>query len=193
MDTPKAGQQPQKRVEETLKKPAVRAAIALGAVILLVVVIVLISSGGESSGGESGGAEIVSADALREDVAGGEAPVYWAGERRGTEIELSQPGGGRTFVRYLSGGAEAGDPHPNFLTVGTYAVANPVSALRKLGKRPGGVVGSAPGHAIVYFNKVEPHSVFLAYPGVEVEIEVYDPDFTHALQLVNSGQIVAVG
>jgi hypothetical protein len=193
MERSKAGNEALKATSDALKRPPVRVAVILGAVVLLVLAIVLISSGGESSGGEPGEAEIVSVESLQDAVSGGETPVYWAGERKGTEIELSRPGDGRTYVRYLSGGAEAGDPRPNFLTVGTYAVANPISALRKLGRQPGGVVGSAPGHATVYFSKVDPHSVFLAYPGVAVEIEVYDPDFTRALRLVNSGQIVAVG
>lgn len=186
-DSAKAGR-------EALKRPGVRAALALGAVVVLVVVIVLIASGGESGGGgESGEAKVVSAEALREEVSSAGTPVYWAGEQPGSELELSQPGGERTYVRYLTGGAKAGDPRPIFLTVGTYAQAKPVAALRRQGMQPGGVVGSAPGHATVYFNRDDPHSVYLAYPGVPVEIEVYDPSFKRALRLVDSGQIVAAG
>jgi len=193
MEKPKSSDRALKASREALKRPAVRAAIALGAVVVLVLVIVLISSSGGSSESEPGAAEIVSIEALREAVAGGQTPVYWAGEQKGTELELSQPGEGRTFVRYLNEGAEAGDPRPNFLTVGTYALAHAVSTLRRQGRQPGGVIGSAPGHATVYFSKKDPHSVYLAYPGIEVEIEVYDPNFTRALRLVDSGQIVAVG
>jgi hypothetical protein len=96
-------------------------------------------------------------------------------------------------VRYLTDGAEAGDPQANFLTVGTYDDPDAVAALRRQGGEPGGVLAKAPGGATVYFERTKPRSVYLAYPGVDVQIEVYDPDFERALQLVNSGQIVSAG
>jgi hypothetical protein len=168
-------------------------ALALVGVAVVLLVAWLASGDSDSSKSGSGEAEIVSVESLRDAVAGQGTPVYWAGEQKGAEVELSQPGEGRTYLRYLTGGAEAGDPRANFLTVGTYAHANPVAALQRQGQQPGGVVGTAPGHATVYFNQKQPHSVYLAYPGVDVEIEVYDPNFTRALQLVNSGQIVPAG
>lgn len=168
-------------------------ALALVGIAAILLVVWLVSGDDDSSKGDSGEAEIVSTDSLEDAVSGGEAPVYWAGEQQGTEIELSQPEEGRTYVRYLTGDAEAGDPRADFLTVGTYANPDPVAALRRQGKEPGGVIGSAPGKAVVYFNRKQPRSVYLAYPGVDVEIEVFDPNFTRALQLVNSGQIVPVG
>jgi hypothetical protein len=168
-------------------------AIAAAALIVVAVVLLVTSGGDDSSPDEPGAPEIVSVDTLREAVSGQEPPVYWAGEEKGTEVELSRPEEGRTYVRYLAGGAEAGDERADFLTVGTYALANPVAVLKKQGKEPGGVIATAPGKATVYFNRNQPHSVYLAYPGVEAQIEVYDPSFTRALQLVNSGQIVPVG
>ncbi len=152
----------------------------------------LTACGGDSQK-SSGGAEVVTADSLRAAVAAQAMPVYWAGERQDTELELSHEGGDRTYVRYLTGGADAGDRRPNFLTVGTYAQANPVAALRQQGGKAGAELSRAPGNATVYFNRAHPGSVYLAYPGIPVEIEVYDPNFKRALQLVNSGQIVAVG
>jgi hypothetical protein len=168
-------------------------ALALVGVAAVLLVVWLVSGDDDSSTSNSGEPEIVSTESLEDAVAGESTPVYWAGEQPGTEIELSQPGEGRTYVRYLTGDAEAGDPRADFLTVGTYAHADPVAALRRQGREPGGVIGTAPGRAVVYFSRNEPKSVYLAYPGVDVEIEVFDPNFTHALQLVNSGQIVPVG
>jgi hypothetical protein len=163
------------------------------AAVLVVAFFLLLVLGGDDSKSEPGAPEIVSADSLRGDVSGQDPPVYWAGEQLGTELELSQPEQGRTYVRYLTGGAEAGDSRADFLTVGTYVQANPVAALRRQGSQPGGVISSAPGNATVYFDRRQPHSVYVAYPGVEVEVEVYDPSFTRALQLVNSGQVVPIG
>jgi hypothetical protein len=96
-------------------------------------------------------------------------------------------------VRYLTDGAEAGDPKPDYLTVGTYASESPIAELRRQGKEPEGVLGTAPGGAVVYFNRSQPLSVYVAFPGVDAQIEVYDPRFRQALQLVNAGQIVPVG
>lgn len=181
-----------------LKKSHAEIALAAVGLVAVAVILVLLLGGDDSekssdSAKSSNGAEIVSADALQDAAAQQATPVYWAGEQRGTELELSQPSKGRTYVRYLTDGAEAGNQRPDFLTVSTYAQANAVTALRSQGKEPGGVIGTAPGNATVYFSQTNPQSVYLAYPGVPVEIEVYDPSFRRALQLVNSGQIVAVG
>jgi hypothetical protein len=167
---------------------------ALLALILAALVVVLALVGGDSSDDSSGGAaEIVTVDSLREAAEDGATPIYWAGPQGGGELELSRPDASRTYVRYLTGGAKAGDPTSDFLTVATYAHDEPVAALRRQGREPGGVLASAPGGATVYFSRNQPRSVYLAYPGVDVQIEVYDPDFKHALELVNSGQIVSVG
>ena len=37
-----------------------------------------------------------------------------------------------------------------------------------------------------------PRSVYLAYPGSNYEVEVFDPSLARARQLVTSGQIISV-
>lgn len=175
---------------EWLKENRSRAAAAVVALAAVVVVVVLVAGGdGGGSKAKAGEAEIVSANDLRRAAALSGTSVYWAGERAGTELELSRPGGGRAYVRYLTGGAEAGDPRPDFLTVGTYAQPAAVQALRRQGRRTGGVLAKAPGGAVVYFDRRNPHSVYLAYPGSGIEVEVYDPSFKTALRLVDAGRI----
>ena len=190
--------QESKSGKPTLKRShaeLVLAAIGLGAVV--VILILLLSGGGSDESSDSAkasnGAEIVSVDELQEEVGQGTTPVYWAGEREGTELELSQPSPDRTYVRYLTGGAEAGDRRPDFLTVSTYEQPEAVATLRRQTSEPGVTVSEAPGNATVYFDQDSPQSVYLAYPGVPVQIEVYDPNPERALQLVNSGQIIAIG
>src|SRR5258707_9198437 len=112
-------------------------ALALVGVAVVLLVAWLASGDNDSSKSGSGEAEIVSTESLRDAVAGQGTPVYWAGERRGAEIELSRPGEGRTYLRYLTGGAKAGDPPASFLPVGPYAPASPVAALRRQGKQSG--------------------------------------------------------
>jgi hypothetical protein len=173
------------------KKTRAYAGVALiGIIAVALIAWLALSDSDDSTSTASTGAEIVTVDSLRETAAGRDTPIYWAGERQGTELELSQPDADRAYVRYLTDGAKAGSPMPDFLTVGTYASADPVAALRRQGKQPEGVLGTAPGGATVYFNRSNPQSVYLAFPGVDAQIEVYAPNFKQALQLVNSGQIV---
>lgn len=167
------------------------ALVGLGLVAVVIGLMLILDDSDDSS--DTGAARIVSVEELQEAAAGSEAPIYWAGAQDDAELELSQPDTARTFVRYLTGGAEAGDPGGDFLTVGTYADDDPVGTLKRQGKEPGGVLVSAPGNATVYFSRNNPHSVYVAYPGVAAQIEVYDPDFRRALQLVESGQIVSAG
>lgn len=153
-------------------------------------------SGSDSSSSQptsAGAAEIVSADSLRETASEETAPIYWAGERNGAELELSRPDKDRTYLRYLTGDAKAGDKRADFLTVGTYAQPNAAASLRRQSKRSGGTLGhDAPGNATVYYDRSNPQSVYLAYPGAPVEVEVFDPNFERALRMVESGQVVAV-
>jgi hypothetical protein len=171
----------------------------LGAVLvglLVIVIAIWLIAGGddddEPSSDSAAAPAIVDADALQERSEEEETPIYWAGEQAGAELELSVPEEGRTYVRYLTGGAEAGDPQPNFLTVGTYAFAEPIPALEELAGKPGGVQRTGPGGAVVYFNRNSPSSVYIAYPGVEAQIEVFDPDPKRAKELATSGAIVPV-
>lgn len=177
----------------TASARTMRIAALLGLGLIAVLLGLMLIFDGSDDSSNTGAARIVSVEELQETAANGEAPIYWAGPQAEAELELSQPDAGRTYVRYLTGGAEAGDPGAGFLTVATYADDHPVSALQREGKEPGGVLATAPGGATVYFSRNEPHSVYLAYPGVALQIEVYDPDFKRALQLVESGQIVSAG
>ncbi len=150
------------------------------------------SDSSSSRSASSGAAEIVSASSLRETAAKGTAPIYWAGEQDGTRLELSRPDKERTYVRYLTGDAEAGDERAAFLTVSTYAQPNAVASLRRQGGRSGGTIAHTADNGTIYFDRTNPKSVYLAYPGIPVEVEVFDPNFKRALRLVDSGRIVAV-
>ena len=163
----------------------------MGALIATLLAVWAAVDGNESDGGAPREAEIVSAAALRQAATEGEAPVYWAGQVKGTQLEFSRPSSGRSYVRYLPPDAEAG-ARQRFLTVGTYAYEDPVAALRESGKEADGVLAIAPGDGTIYFARQDPKSVYVAYPGDEVEIEVFAPRFREALELATSGRIVRV-
>jgi hypothetical protein len=175
-----------------MKTPA-RTFALLGSLIAIALIVWVALDSGDSNDGDtqSTKAEMVSVAALRRAAAAQDTPIYWAGATAGTDLELSRPAPDRTYVRYLTDGAKAGDPAP-FLTVGSYRFEGPAGALRRQGGEPGGVLATAPGGGVVYFDRTDPKSVYLAYPDTEVEIEVFAPEFKEALQLVTDGRIVPV-
>ncbi len=174
-------------------KTPIRLFAVLGALIAVALIVWVTLDSGDSKSGDtqSSEAEVVSVAALRRAAAAQDTPIYWAGATQGTYLELSRPAPDRTYVRYLTGEAKAGDPKP-FLTVGSYRFEDPAGALRHRGGEPGGVLATAPGGGVVYFERTDPKSVYLAYPDTEVEIEVFAPEFKEALQLVTDGRIVPV-
>ena len=101
-----------------------------------------------------------------------EQPVYWAGEIEGTELELSKPAEGRAYVRYLSGGVEAGDPDPTYLAIGTYALPNAYAALQANAKRTDAKLRKAPRGFRAWVDPQSPTSVYLAKPGTPYQVEV---------------------
>lgn len=116
-------------------------------------------------------------------------PIYWAGTMPGTRMELTETDNSYAYIRYLTEDAPVGDASPDFLTVGTYPSLNAYRNLRSYARnsratpRPihdGGVAVVIPG---------SPTSVYFAYPHVDVQVEVYDPEPQRALDLVKSGVV----
>jgi len=180
---------------ETLKRRNALLGVGLAIVVAVALAVwALADDNGSDESSEPAAAtepEIVSVKALRASAAAHATPVYWVGASAGTKLELSRPSPEQTYVRYLTGDAEAGDSR-KFLTVGSYTYADPAAALRARGSEPGGVNATAPGGGVVYFDQADPKSVYLAYPGIEVEIEVFAPEFKEALQLVTDGRVVPI-
>ena len=188
MNEPPASQQPS-LVKRLRVAVVVLAALAVG----LVVWAALAGDGDEEpDNGAAVEASVVSAAELGQLAADAEGPVYWAGERPGAELEYDEAGD-RVFVRYLTGGAQAGDPRPVFLTIATYPLADPADALRANARRTNTRLQRAPGGALVWVNPDRPQSVYLAEPGSTHQVEVYDPVPRRALSVALSGDVVAVG
>jgi hypothetical protein len=115
-------------------------------------------------------------------------PIYWAGPRDRFAYELTLTSGGRVYVRYLPRGAAAGDPRANFLTVGTYAGVSSYENLKKVSTGP--LVHSNLLHGgLLVAPKRVPESVYLAFPGADYQVEVYDPSNGAARRLALTGLI----
>lgn len=116
-------------------------------------------------------------------------PVYWAGPKRGFTYELTRTNDGRIYIRYLPAGVSIGSNQPKYLTIGTYPLKNARAALRGIAKRLHVTAMKLNGGGTAVQDTNHPTSVYLAYPGSDYQVEVYDPSPARALQLVVSGQI----
>jgi hypothetical protein len=175
------------------------AAIAVAIAVGLLVWLLLIKGGGDDSSSEGDqtssqpkAVAVVSESNLLGALEGTGYPIYWAGPRAEVEYEVSRPSSDRTFIRYLPKGEKAGSEKP-FLTVGSYRQSDALAEIQKLGQKPGAVLVKAAGGGSAYAEGPDATSAYLAFPGVDTQIEVFDPEAGEALDLIRSGAIVPVG
>ena len=118
--------------------------------------------------------------------------VFWAGPRSGTQVEFSSDDTGNVHLRYLTDGAEAGDPNQSYLNIGSYPFAGAYEATRKLANGPDVVKVTEHG-GTGFYDPTNPYSVIIAWPEQpDLQVEVYDPVRNRALEVVRSGDIVPV-
>jgi hypothetical protein len=175
--------------------------VALGiAVVGVLLLWLLLSSVEDDSGSDDAGTsqsqtpavQVVSQSELLGAMRGVGYLIYWAGPRLGVEYEVSRPEEGRTFVRYLPKGEKARSEKP-FLTVGSYQQPNALANIRELGQEPGAILVEVAGGGAGYAGAADATNAYLAFPGVETQVEVFDPHPGRALSLVRSDAIVPVG
>jgi hypothetical protein len=117
-------------------------------------------------------------------------PVYWGGPRPRFTYELTLASNAqRVYLRYLPPGVPLGSPRPDYLSIGTYSVRGAAAALHARARQPGGVGLKLPHGAVGYYSTVRPTSVYLAFPGTNEQIEVYDPSPSVALHMAESGLV----
>ena len=136
----------------------------------------------------SGGPTLVS-DSQLQRLAASSEPVYRAGPKKGFSYELTRTADGRTYVRYLPAGVQAGDPRPNFLVVGTYKQPGSFADLQHAAKQAGALSGHIADRGLVVFSSSKPTSVYLSYPRANYQVEVYAPSGDTARSLVLGGKI----
>ena len=120
----------------------------------------------------SGEPVAVSANGLAtlEQAVGG--PVYWVGPRGVSKYEVSQQTGpdlrplsaGRCRSRRRAGAADGGD------------VPGRECVRRHVRHSEGTDIVSIPGGGVAAISAARPTSAYVAYPGVDYQIELYDPD-----------------
>jgi hypothetical protein len=146
--------------------------------------------GGESVTLKPGKPQILSSSQLSEYAGEQAEPVYWLGEREGAELEVTETEQGRIYVRYLTAGAQAGDPRAKFVTVGTYPTKDATAAMRAaLADQAGAKLVITDDDALLLVDAASPQNAHLAYPGQGVQVEVFSPKPGAALRLASAGDV----
>ena len=107
--------------------------------------------------------------------------------------EVTQTSDGRIYVRYLPAGVKVGDARPDYLTVGTYPVTGALAKLKATTAKSGAESIKLPRGGLASIDKSTPTSVYVAYPGSDSQVEVYDPAAAQARTVVTSGRLVPLG
>jgi hypothetical protein len=186
--------------------PRLRLAVVLGVVVLaalLAVSFVLIGRGGGSSGlttlstatattrSVTPLGPIAATQAVLATIAKASGqPVYWTGTQAGYRYELTRTSAGDVYVRYLPHGAKVGNRQADYRVVGTYPYTGALAALQAY---HGGTRTRLAGGGVVLSTTADPKSVHIAYPGLDYQIEVYDPVPGRALALALAGRVTRVG
>ena len=138
-------------------------------------------------------AQIVSSAKLRQIAAANGRPLYWAGPRSGTRLEYTQTPDGSTYVRYLTGSAKAGNDSADYVVIATYAQPNAFGRVSAIARRQQLSRVSLPNGGIAVTKPGRPQNIYIVYPNLPYQIEVYSRDAAVTRQLVFGGSIKPVG
>ena len=129
------------------------------------------------------------AQSLRTLAAVVDHPIYWLGSRAHTTYDLTQMPDGKVNIRYLPPGVKIGDRAGEYPLVGTYPVQNGYQRVQAAGREPGAHMFAVRGGGLAVVNDAAPTNVYVAYPGQDQQIEVFDPNPTRARRLVATGAV----
>lgn len=127
----------------------------------------------------------LAAAALRTKVAALGQPVYWVGPEKGVTYELKRTGDGSVFLRYLPHGVPVGSSTV-VRTIGTYPFPGAYSAVHRLSQEADTVWFTVRDGGIGVYRRSRPTNVYLAWPGLDYQVEVFDPQAVRALELARS-------
>jgi hypothetical protein len=116
--------------------------------------------------------------------------VFWAGAMKDAKYTLNASNRDQIYVRYLPNGKGVSDTNPDYRVIATYKQVNAFAATVAAGNQSNGVTFSSTDGAMIYYNKVSPNNIYLAYKSSDFQIEVFDPDQNTAVQLATTSHTI---
>lgn len=149
------------------------------------------SRGDDSSKTNNAAIKVVSEQGLQKLVAASGKPIYWVGPQQDVRYAVEERSNGQVYVRYLTAGMKADTIAT--LTVGTYPMKNAYESTLALGKKSGWKqLDTGTGGPAAFSSSKLTRNVYLAQPGLDYQIEVYDPTPGRAAELVQGGRVLQV-
>jgi hypothetical protein len=111
--------------------------------------------------------------------------VYWAGPVDGAKYTISAPAEGQVYVRYLPNGEGLTDTKANYVVIATYATSDAFTATQAAGNQTNGVTFINNQGAAVFYSKDAPTNVYVAYPNIDIQVEVFSPIAQTALDIAS--------
>lgn len=112
--------------------------------------------------------------------------AYWAGPVANATYSINTSTAGQVFVRYVLKGQNCDSESKDFRVIATYSVTGAYDSTKAAGSQSNGVSLANPDNSIVYFNKDVPTNVYLAYQGIDYQIEIYDPNPKDAVTIATT-------
>ena len=161
----------------------------VGAVIVLAVIGGLILWLALRNGGAS--AKGVSVAEIRTLAASVGHPIFWVGPQKGYTYELKRNSDGSIYIRYLPQGVKPGS-NAQYLTVATYPFEGAYAAVENVLKQGGATRIRLAHKGLAEFSTTNPNNVHAAYPGIDYQAEIFDPN-GGAAAIVREGRLAAFG
>jgi len=143
--------------------------------------------------GSSSGKAALTEDEFKSEVRKVGGSIYWTGPLSGANYTLNHLAPGQDFVRYLPNGQGLEDSSLNYRVIATYKVANAYDSIVGAFNPKIAVGMIRPNGTVVYYVKAKPLNVFMAFKGLDYQIEIFDPTPGASLKLATTpGAIVPV-
>lgn len=117
--------------------------------------------------------------------------IFWAGAMSGAKYTFNHLAPGQDFIRYLPNGQGLADTAQNYRVIATYKDATAYATFLEAAKLKTGVTTTNPDGSIVYYAKATPTHVYMAFKGLDYQIEIFDPTPGASLKLATTPGAIA--
>jgi len=139
---------------------------------------------------QTSGGVCLSEKELRTLITENKIVAYWTGPLKDATYSINATTPGQVFIRYIPKGMDCGSTEAKFRVIATYSETDAYNSTLQAGNQAEGVSLSNPDGSVVYFSKNAPNNVYVAYPNLDYQIEIYDPDAKTAVTLATTSNQV---